>query len=81
VAAASDALAGGIAGTDEAQRKSLDEVVGMATEVNPLQRADSAIAWVNLLLEAATAPQPNPRRRSTRSMRNPAIAWNRTSKS
>jgi len=35
---------------------SLDEVVGFATEENPHQRADSAMAWLNLLLDTATTP-------------------------
>ena len=35
---------------------SLDEVVGFATEENPHQRADSAMAWLNLLLATATTP-------------------------
>ncbi len=56
LAAASDALAP--AGSAEEGNPSLEQVVAIATEVNPVERADSAIEWVNLLLEAATTPRP-----------------------
>ncbi|WP_163782744.1 BREX system serine/threonine kinase PglW [Myxococcus vastator] len=59
VAAARDDLAAGSKGLDpekKEQAKSLDEVVQFATDVNPVQRADSAMEWVNLLLEQVTTP-------------------------
>jgi serine/threonine protein kinase len=52
VAAVRDDLAG-----SEAEY-GLDAVVAMATDVNPLSRADSAMDWLELLLDAATAPEP-----------------------
>lgn len=55
LAAASDELAP--SGSPEEGHSSLDQVVAMATEVNPIERADNALEWVNLLLEAATAPR------------------------
>jgi serine/threonine protein kinase len=54
VAAARDDLAGASADT----RKSLDDVVRFATEENPINRADDAMEWVKLLLEAITTPTP-----------------------
>ena len=75
VAAARDDLAGGFtrrsledpfggvpsAEDDSTIRlRSLDEVVGFATEVNRHARADSAIAWLNLLLDTATMPAAKP---------------------
>lgn len=58
VAAARDDLAAGTRRLDpeKEQAKSLDDVVQFATDVNPVQRADSAIEWVNLLLEQVTTP-------------------------
>jgi serine/threonine protein kinase len=52
VAAVRDDLAGG-AGT-------LDDVVGSATEANPVQRVDNALEWLDFLLQAATAPTAEP---------------------
>lgn len=59
IAAARDDLAGasrpaGAAGAEAF--KTLDEVVAMATATNPLYRADSVMEWLELLLDAATAP-------------------------
>ncbi|HZL19368.1 MAG TPA: BREX system serine/threonine kinase PglW [Polyangia bacterium] len=50
IAAVRDDLAGG------SSVRSLDAVVGMATTSNPVERADSAIEWLNIFLEEATAP-------------------------
>lgn len=56
VAAARDDLAADRKVLDSDVRKSLDEVVQFATDVNPVQRADSAMEWVNLLIEQVTTP-------------------------
>jgi hypothetical protein len=40
--------------------RSIDEVVASATHPKPVVRADSAIAWVSLLLEHVTAPTDPP---------------------
>ena len=68
VAAARDDLAGvaaarvsGSAADDKepagtSWMRSIDEVVAFATAKNPHERADSAIVWLNLLLEVATTP-------------------------
>jgi serine/threonine protein kinase len=54
IAAARDDLAGA---------QTLDEVVALATQKNPLQRADSVMEWLELLLDAATAPAAEPEER------------------
>jgi serine/threonine protein kinase len=48
IAAVRDDLAGGV-GT-------LDDVVGSATEANPVQRVDNALEWLDFLLQTVTAP-------------------------
>src|SRR5207302_1678339 len=39
-------------------RTSLDEVLALATDQRPFERFDDPIAWVQTLLEEATAPEP-----------------------
>lgn len=53
VAAASDALAGR---ADAEDVRSLDEVVRFATAPSPVTRADDAVTWLNLFLDAASRP-------------------------
>ncbi|XXY16176.1 protein kinase [Sorangium sp. So ce216] len=60
IAAVRDDLAGGATPLGETERKSLDDVVGFATEANPVQRADNALEWLDLLLQAVTAPATGP---------------------
>lgn len=74
IAAARDDMAGGVTtrsleatlgappatGEPTNQLRSLDDIVGYATEKNPHDRADSAIAWLNLLLDAATTSAAQP---------------------
>ncbi|WP_437338438.1 BREX system serine/threonine kinase PglW [Sorangium sp. So ce394] len=63
IAAASDALAPGAVPADgiaAGQRRSLDEAVGFATYQNYLNRPDSAVDWMALVLNAATAPEAPP---------------------
>jgi serine/threonine protein kinase len=56
VAAARDDLAGPASSAE----RSLDEVIGLATEANPIKRADNALEWLDLLLQEVTAPAPGP---------------------
>ncbi|WP_437593491.1 BREX system serine/threonine kinase PglW [Sorangium sp. So ce1000] len=63
IAAASDALAPGAVPADgiaAGQRKSLDEAVGFATDQSYLNRPDTAVDWMALVLDAATAPEAPP---------------------
>lgn len=45
--------------TDE-NFQNLDELLAMPLAQNPLERPDSAIAWVGMLVDNITAPQPHP---------------------
>ena len=63
LAAVDDALAPGAVPTDgleTAQRRTLEQIIGYATEQNALERPNSAIEWMQLLLEEVTAPQAPP---------------------
>jgi serine/threonine protein kinase len=61
LAAVGDSFAAGAMpadGFDNAHRTSLDEVLAYATDQNPLDRFDDPIAWVQVLLEEVTTPEP-----------------------
>ncbi|AUX42290.1 protein kinase [Sorangium cellulosum] len=63
IAAVSDALAPGAVPADGVatdRRRSLDEEVGYATAQSYLDRPDSAVDWMALVLDAATAPEAPP---------------------
>lgn len=46
--------------TTDDKFQNLDDLLAMALAPNPMERPDSAIAWVGLLVDNITAPQPHP---------------------
>ena len=63
ISAVADSFAAGARPSElvgEEQRRSLDELIGMVTEVNPLERSTGAVEWAQLLLYELTEPAPPP---------------------